>query len=369
MKIIVDGMSARVGGGLSFLIGQLSALEDQGAKIEILTAPWNDDDFGSRLRSPRRRVPVPNVAARFAYEQVVMPFTASADVLYCPGNFIPLLAGVAPRVLCVQNPNYFGRGRALQQNLAPSRRLKIALSRASVRRAEATVVISNALHSEIVQDGLGSGRLHVVRSGAPSWDIEPEPPDMALERPFFLSLANDYPHKRLGDVIEGWSLAKSRGGDDFPTLVLAGSISHPRRRQLADIPGPGVSRDDLGFAGSVRSRGQTRWLLENCIAVISTSELEALPLVPLEAASLGTPALLSDIPPHRETAEGYGVFFGVGDLSALAVGLLEAASDRVRPPPLVWPISWQDNARQLMGVFEHAAASRRDRSSLVRRAG
>ena len=276
-----------------------------------------------------------------------------------PWNFIPLLVSPVPRVLCVQNPNYFGYGRRLAANTTPNRRLQVALSRASVRSAEATVVISHSLHREMVGDGLSSDRVIVVRSGAPKWDVAAEKPSAAPERPFFLSLANDYAHKRLRDLVEGWSLAKSRTGDEFPGLVLVGSIASPRREQLRAVASCEPSGDGLSFLGSVRSRSNVRWLLENCVATVATSELEALPLVPIEAGSLGTRAVLTDIPPHREVADGYATFFDVGDCDVLADRLLEVATDRIGRSPMGWPMTWDEDAHQLLEVFERAAARRR----------
>ncbi len=358
MRVLVDALSARVGGGLSFLKGQLGALEARDVELQVLTAPWNHDDLRASLVSPCRRVAVPDLARRFAYEQFVMPLAVKSDVLYCPGNFIPVLGSSVPRVLCVQNPNYFGRGRTLAANTTLGRRVQITLSRASVRRAEATVVISRSLHREMAADGLAGDRVVVVRSGASEWEVAAEEPDGAPGQPFFLSLANDYPHKRLGDLVAGWALARTRAGDGFPALAMVGAIPAPRREQLRALAGRQASGRSLFFAGSVRSRSHIRWLLEHCVSMVATSELEALPLVPVEAGTLGTPALLSDIPPHREVADGYATFFDVGDLDALADRLIDSADDRARRPPLNWPISWDEHAGRLLHVLERAAAQR-----------
>jgi glycosyltransferase involved in cell wall biosynthesis len=62
-------------------------------------------------------------------------------------------------------------------------------------------------------------------------------------------------------------------------------------------------------------------LLGNAVVFVSPSELEGLPMSVLECLDAGVPAVLSDIPPHRELLDnvmGYDLFHAPGNVDALA---------------------------------------------------
>lgn len=69
-------------------------------------------------------------------------------------------------------------------------------------------------------------------------------------------------------------------------------------------------------------RGETlQALFRGAAMFVSPSELEGLPMSLLECMEHGTPAVVSDIPPHRELLGGrvgYDLFFPPGDVAALA---------------------------------------------------
>jgi glycosyltransferase involved in cell wall biosynthesis len=291
------------------------------------------------------------VAERIAYEQALLPFrTDGADVLYCPGNFIPLIATL-PTVVAQQNPRYFGVGRRIEKSDA---RLgaERALAKASLKRADAVVVISAALKAEMDLDGVTSLRCTVIQSGAPDAPLKSQRPGFLPETgPFFLSLANDSHHKRLDDLVLAWG---KLGAENPPALVMAGRMSAGRVSQhRALVPPP--QRDALFHLGPISNRAQVQWLLENALALVITSELEAFPLTPAEAGLAGCPLLLTDIPPHREVTQGRGTYFRTRDVGALAMLLADFAEHPPDRERWCWPITWESNARQLADVLESVA--------------
>ncbi|GIU83795.1 MAG: hypothetical protein KatS3mg008_0570 [Acidimicrobiales bacterium] len=366
MRVLVDACAVRVGGGLSYARSQLAALEKVAPdlELEVLASPWNARELASSLRSRVKTLPAFDVPSRFLLEQLVLS-SRRADVVYCPNNFGPLVRiRAVPVVLTLQNPNYVGRGRRLPQNRGALRRAKIALSRLSMARADRLVVISESLRDELAVD---SPRLAleavVLQSGAPGWEGPAHPPDgVPLPRRFFLSLANDYPHKRLDDCVRAWVAAHRlrEGGDgEVPGLVMVGEIAPARRAALRSLV-PAPLRRRLVFTGSLADRAAVRWLLENAVAAVSTSELEAHPLTPAEAGSVGCPIMLSDIPPHREVAGEHAEYFRVGDVETLG----ELMSNRFarRPRRWSWPVTWEENALGLARVLREVAdGSRRVR--------
>ena len=82
------------------------------------------------------------------------------------------------------------------------------------------------------------------------------------------------------------------------------------------------------------------------------SLLEAFPLTPLEAGSVGCPLVLSDIPAHREVTLGNAVFVRPGAIDEMADALCDAAGWTPASRPWHWPTSWADNARALRNLFD-----------------
>lgn len=354
MRVLVNALNAHLGGGISYLSRQLAALAKVRPDwaITALAAPWNERAVRAIPGIHTRSVKIHSVAERLAYEQVVLPLrTRSADVLYCPGNFVPLLMRT-PRIVAEQKPLYFGVGR-IKSRQTLRLRAETALAKMSVRRAEAVVVISNALLREIERDGLAFETITVIQSGAPDQEPESRPMPAVEDRgPYFLSLANDSPHKRLDDLVLAWGLMPD---DSTSGLVLAGDIS-PRRQRYHRTLVPPRRRGALMHLGPVEDRAEVQWLLETAVALVITSELEAFPLTPAEAGSAGCPLVLTDIPPHLEVTEGRGTYFAPGHVHDLTSILAEIL---IRPPARDrwrWPLTWEDNASSLAGLIESVVA-------------
>jgi len=82
-----------------------------------------------------------------------------------------------------------------------------------------------------------------------------------------------------------------------------------------------------------------------------------LPIAALEAASCGTPMLLSDIQPNRDLGLSDGHYFPVGDVAALAERLVAPAqSYDVDPADFHRRFNWDDVSRRTLDVYRAALA-------------
>lgn len=361
LKVVVDATAIRIGGGISYVTRQLGGVERvaPGLDLRVVAAPWNEAALRSAL-STAEIVPsgVKGMVGRLVHEQVGLPRSVpDGTVLHCPGNLAPILPGRRPAtVVTIQNPNMFGIGRALPHNSAWYRRLRIYGARRSVELSTRVIAVSEAMMVQVRADVPSLGeRGVVVQSGAPQWvPDEQRPDDLAVEGlDYFLSLANDAPHKRLDDLVKAWAQAFSRQGADAPALVFVGDLPEARReQQRALVPAPLRSR--LLYTGQLDGPQVLRWLVAHAIAMVATSSLEAHPHTPAEAGALGCPLILSDIAPHRETATTHPfAYIDVGDVDALATALEKVVTQGNRTP-WQWPITWDDHARELIGVWESA---------------
>jgi glycosyltransferase involved in cell wall biosynthesis len=190
-------------------------------------------------------------------------------------------------------------------------------------------------------------KLVVVPSGAAEW-TRPAEPLPGLPARYLLTIASPAPHKRVEDVVSGWARARSA----LP-LVVIGPLTESQQESCRAVAA--ARSPELHLLGQVADRGQLRWALERASALVSMSLLEAFPLTPGEAGSLGCPLVLSDIPPHREVTRGNATFVTPRCVAELADVLADASEWVPGSRPWQWPVTWNDNARALRDVLEQAA--------------
>jgi glycosyltransferase involved in cell wall biosynthesis len=353
VKLLVDALPLRHGGGATYLRSQLAALAEVAPDLDVesLVTPWNA--IGG-LPGVTRTVKVRSVPQRFGYEIACLPFHRP-DVLYCPANFAPLAAR-APVVLAVHNPNYFRSGRALSETKSSRPQWKLWANHAAMRNAAAVIAISTSLADEMLATyPFVARKLHIIRSGSPTWDTVATPVD-GLPSEYLLTVTSAAPHKRNEDVVRGWATARDKSAA-IPPLVVVGGLSADQQRHCRVAAGR--HGDAIVFCGRIGDRGPLRWIYEHANAMVSMSALEAFPLTPAEAGSVGCPLVLSDIPPHHEVTNGNATFVAPGAVDDLATTLTDRRSEWIPGSQhWEWPMSWADHARVLRSLFDEVARKR-----------
>lgn len=138
--------------------------------------------------------------------------------------------------------------------------------------------------------------------------------DFGLERSHYvLYLGRLVPEKRIEDLLAAY--ARIMGGDK---LVITGAAGYTDPyvdglRRMAD-------RDSRVIFTGAQKEPAVSSLLRNASAYVLPSAMEGLPMALLECIEQGTPAVVSDIPPHRELLGGvrdFDLFFPPGDVTAL----------------------------------------------------
>lgn len=354
LKILYNAMSARVGGGLTYATAQVGGLRQalESGEITVLSSPHNHLDLksikGVRLRLVRHR----SLTSRILWEQVVMPFCArDYDVVVCPGNVAALWCP-RPQVLVLQNPNYVGKGRHLRQNRRLRMLVEILLSYASMRRVAAVAVISQSLLREVESEQLLRGMTaRLLLSGAPTVHVPLNGDISRYPSRFILSVANDYPHKRLSDIASAFGRVSGEG-----ELVFIGSLSASSRSTI--LACAQRRHGDVRFLGPISDPRRIAAYYSRAHLTVSASELEAFPLTPHEAAAHGCPLLLSDIPPHREVAADRAAYFTVGKVEEMSKRMDEALNQPRKHKPWTWPISWSDHGQALLKLISEVTGVR-----------
>ena len=344
MRVGVDGRSL-VGGGARGVAHYTAAL------LEALATEFPADEY--RVLLPRGRAMVPRgvVAVRHPLPSRVLfaggglsprldRLAGPVDVVLLPAPAPVAVSG--PYVLVVHDrswemrPGDFTRYERLWHAAARPRSL--------ARRAAAVLCDAEAVRRELLSEwGLPPDRVHAV-------PLAGRPLGAAAARgasaPYFLFVGALEPRKAPDLLAQAFLRARARGLD--ADLVVAGE-------GRLDPRGPGIRRlgrvDDLGS------------LYAGALAVVLPSWLEGFGLPPVEGLSVGTPAIVSDLPVLREVLGGGAVFVPPGDAGALADAMLALAADPGLRARLVEAgraqtasLSWAETARRTRAALAEAVS-------------
>lgn len=336
MHILIDCLSARVGGGVTDvtqLLPQLAQLEG-GDRISILLsgryqgeliaqAPERLDvidagipaGLGARIHFLTRRAP------KLVRERRV-------DVLLTMGEIAATRAPCA-QVAYFRNPNLiapvalFERLDAKARHLA-YRSLRRPLVRATVKRSDRLLFISQAFADE-VQAALGvdPAKSAVVYTGVSPCFAPGEPDRNALSRlglhgPYILAVSTFTRHKNYPTLLRAFQkLLELRPSDDL-TLAIAGAMgpSDVMKEVYGLLASPPL-RDRVSLLGAVPYDDMPH-LHRGASAFALPTKLETFchPLV--EAMASGVPVVTSDLPITREICSDAALYAAPSDVSRLA---------------------------------------------------
>jgi glycosyltransferase involved in cell wall biosynthesis len=248
---------------------------------------------GERLAvvRPRRRASrVAQVAWRYLSELALeFRWWRQPAVALFPNYFIcPLPFSRLRRVVVVHDLQF----KHLPRYTSASKRLVLELSYRCARRfADGVVFISAATRDDFLRF-YGAPRRAMVIPNPVAIDSPAEP---AALRPYPYAIANfhDYPHKNIAGLLDCFDALRARWPE--LRLLLTGNRSADADRLLGgDALARGV--EHLGFL----PKSEVFRLIMGSRFFISLSRFEGFNMSAAEAALLGKPLVLSDIPVHRE---------------------------------------------------------------------
>ena len=362
LRILVNGLSALLGGGQTYLLNLLRRLPDDPAlRVSVLAPaalPWTG--------VPRwvDRVPGPAVArnpfVRAVWERAELGRLAGrmgAGLLFSPGGLLPagLPRGLATAVT-FQNMLPFD---AVQRARYPLgyRRLREALLRsqlaASIRRAQLVIFISRFAR-EFIAGALGPlpGDAVVVPHGVDDLFRDPAllpRPAWIPPGPYFLYVSwLDYYKSQL-ELIDGFRTFCSRGGEG--RLLLVG----PEYRAYGDLVRRAAAASGLGdriLVPGPRPHEELPALYRHAAVNLFGSLTENCPNILLEMMAAGRPCLVSNRPPMPEFGGDAVDYFDpaqpeelAGRLAALLADPARQAELARRGPLEVAPRTWEVAAR------------------------
>ena len=293
------------------------------------------------------RVKTFSLAERFAFPRELRKKINSCDVYYTPYCNIP--SGIEIPVFSTIHDVVFLDVPGLASEAGVAAR-KYFYQRA-IDKSRAVFTVSEFSRDRI-RATLDCKKCSIVvtYSALPEW-LSSKPSQVVHKIRQLLFVGNIKKHKGLSVLLGALKKAR-KTGFDMP-LVIAGNADNFRTRdttvarEIASLPEGAVR-----FTGRI-SDAELSDLYRTSTLLVQPSLYEGFGLPPLEALSLGTKALISDIPVFKEIYEGFPVtFFRSGDSDDLAKKLAFCANDASPIPPIPDRYSFKKSADIILAALD-----------------
>ena len=228
-----------------------------------------------------------------------------------------------------------------------------------IRHAGALITSSTSvearLRSEYEARGLDQPAILTLPLPSPLGDLQPDDgPRPSPESVYFVVLGTIEPRKNHLMLLHMWS-ELARSGSVTPKLVLVGGAGWDCGPTLAFLERSDALRPLVRRVDGL-SPAQLRTLLSGARALLAPSFAEGYGLPIVEALTLGTPVIASDIAVFREVsqlcADFVGPLDGPGWMARVEAAVLRPPREQVRRfAPPTWP-AYFDGVRAFLGGLE-----------------
>jgi glycosyltransferase involved in cell wall biosynthesis len=292
--------------------GQLAVLAPAGA---IVPPEWPvvaiHDERRARLRPA-------------LWEQLRLPILfrrSGARLLWSPSNIGPM--SLREHAVTLHDASVFAGPQWFSWQFRLWHRF---VQRVVARRSRLVMTVSEFSEAELRRHGLvGPERaVHVVHCAVggeiAAAAARPAPP----REPFVLFVGSVEPRKNLRSLLEAWCRIPASERGEWRLKIAGGAA-----KSFAQVVLPQVADAAVDFLGYVSDEDLIA-LYRRASLFAYLSEYEGFGLPPLEAMSLGTPTLLSDIAVFRELYDGAASFVPPGSAAAIAAELSSLMHDEAR---------------------------------------
>ncbi|MDP3245299.1 MAG: glycosyltransferase family 1 protein [bacterium] len=236
----------------------------------------------------------------------------------------------------------------------------------ALKKAAKIIAISQTTKNELTRRfAFTSNKTQVVYQGMSKLTAPPPHPnplprgERGISKPYLLYVGSAYPHKNLEFLIQAFNEFNANEGEKYQ-LALVGHEDFFYQRLKEKTKSPQII-----FWGKANDE-ELGALYQNAAFFISASLTEGFGLPPLEAFSLGTPAILSDIECFQEIMPGAAIFFDPRDKESLKKTLKNALNNPEIKTELLKSgrilqdrYSWPNCAKQTLALYHNAICSQK----------
>jgi glycosyltransferase involved in cell wall biosynthesis len=336
MKIVINALSARIGGGQTYLKNLLARLPER-ADLEVhVFAPASLSlPVDARIRRRTTRWPTGNPVLRTLWEVLVLPMTLARErpeVLFCPGGVIASLTPPRCRTVTMfRNMMPFDSATVSRIPFGLQWIRNHLLRRSMLRSmatADLTIFISNYARRLI------EGQIRVANAITIPHGISQEfrTSDRDLERPkwlpkgdYLLFVSRFEVHKHQREVAEAFCALPTTLRDKYH-MILVGDVSVEKAREISAIA------RRFGAEGLVVMTGPVAYaelpaVYHHAAAHIFASSCENCPNILLEAMGSGRPLLSSNVMPMPEFGADAAEYFSPTDPVSIQRALRRVLED------------------------------------------
>lgn len=364
MKILINAVSARAGGGVSYLANLLDHLPQQLYDCELKVAvPEMSDSLPENLPENLELIKIPeasgNVFTRFFWENFYLPKlckSTQADLLYCVANIAPLIDPGVPIVTMIQNAapltpavlkklwHYEPATKALQMLL-----LK-ALTLHALKKSKRVIALSKA-SDKLIKMYVPECKTSIIYHGASPHFVPDAPvPDDAPSGKWLIFVSNLYVYKGLEILLDALEADKTIP----PILVIGKEFDLGYLKHIKKLVSDKKLENRLVFTGPKPSEELPGWYA-NASAMVYSSWCEACPIILLEAMACGCPVVTMNTGPMPEICGNAGIYarpFDGKDLArAIKRSLAITPNERRQLHQRAKKFSWQNAMKRHRETF------------------
>ncbi len=362
-----------IGGVETYIRGLLNGLGriDSENEYVVFTNRDNHESFDGLGRNFRRilydfsgKWDVRSLAmTRLVGEQLYLPYKAareSLDILHLPLDTIPLLSRCRT-VMTLHDLNFDAVPEA---TTAARRMLATGLVKASARRADAIVTVSNFSREEIISKlGIAPDRVSVTYNAVDHHPLTPRHDwaelagRLGVTKPFVIAFSSLNPHKNIATLLRAFSMLKSRERWQLMVVGHLPTCGKSLVRMAAEL---GIA-DSVAFTGYLSRRDLTL-ALHKARALVFPSLYEGFGIPLLEAMSVGVPTACSNVAALPEVAGEAALFFNPLSPENMAATVERLLTDELARERLIAAghdnvrrFSWEQTARRTLEVYRRVA--------------
>lgn len=339
MKIVINALSARLGGGQTYLKNLLAHLpEDDDLELVVYAPDSLQLPASPRIRRARTSWPTENPLLRSAWEKLALPGILRrerADVLFCPGGLVSTSAPKGCRTVTMfRNMTPFDprARRAIPWGLQRIRIWMLEhLMLSSMAKADLTIFISDFARS-VIEERIRLRSARTIPHGIPSafrtHGQTLERPARAPEGPYVLYVSKFDSYKHHPEVVEGFSRLP-RALQQEVSLVLVGETDHVNAAIVEKIKNERCAPDSVKVLGAA-PYADLPGFYHHARAIVFASSCENCPNILLEALASGNPLLSSNVMPMPEFGGAGLEYFSPFDPADIARALEHILTNPVR---------------------------------------
>ena len=233
----------------------------------------------------------------FGFSKIIRKY--DIDLFWGPEHIVPIFRRRCRSVVTIHD-------LAVMMNHDLGTKFNIFLNKffviPSIKKADKVIAISKATANDVVKlAGIRESKVFVIYNGDSPYKYnkrifsKKEEDDIrkkyGLEKKYFLFVGTIEPRKNIPTIIDAYNIYRRNGG--CGKLVLVGGLGWKFEESLRSIDSSEFN-DDIVQAGYCNSK-EKEFLYRNACAVLFPSLYEGLGLPIIEAMSVGTPVITSNI--------------------------------------------------------------------------